>query len=324
MLRRLMVGCGAVVLMGLPAMGQTAPGGSARQDQNPPTGQPAARPSAGQVPGQAGTPNAPTPRRGTQAPNLGNTDVLPGPIDGPKDLLETARMLFMLTDTNGDNLISEKEAIDAGNLLVGGFFFRADANGDGTLTKDEAQQARDALFAQQPILRFVLSRADKTNTPENAAVSPETEIKPSTVAQQIGQLLDANNDRQLQAAELRQAVQTGVKGLFVMVDANHDGQVSPAEINAGALTLAREGVQTAFQTADADKNGGLSKDEFAKALVQPGYTLFDIVDRNLDGQLTEDEIGQAMQIAFQQVTRMGVTPPSNSPAAIVGDGTASR
>ena len=43
-------------------------------------------------------------------------------------------MLFKLADTNNDGQISQKEATDAGNLLVGGFFFRADANGDGTLT----------------------------------------------------------------------------------------------------------------------------------------------------------------------------------------------
>ena len=43
-------------------------------------------------------------------------------------------MLFKLADTNNDNLISQKEAVDAGNLLAGGFFFRADANGDGTVT----------------------------------------------------------------------------------------------------------------------------------------------------------------------------------------------
>ena len=43
-------------------------------------------------------------------------------------------MLFKLADTNNDNRISQKEAVDAGNLLAGGFFFRADANGDGTVT----------------------------------------------------------------------------------------------------------------------------------------------------------------------------------------------
>ena len=60
---------------------------------------------------------------------------IPGPIDSLQDLQDTGKMLFKLADENGDNQISQKEAIDAGNLLVGGLFFRADTNGDGTLTR---------------------------------------------------------------------------------------------------------------------------------------------------------------------------------------------
>ena len=70
-------------------------------------------------------------------------DVLPGPIDSISDLQDTAKLVFKLADSNNDDQISQREAIDAGNLLVGGFFFRADANGDGVLTEQEAQQARD-------------------------------------------------------------------------------------------------------------------------------------------------------------------------------------
>src|SRR5580704_5208177 len=66
-----------------------------------------------------------------------------GPIKSMHDLQDTAKVLFKLVDTNNDGQISQKEATDAGNLLVGGFFFRADANGDGTLTHEEAQQARE-------------------------------------------------------------------------------------------------------------------------------------------------------------------------------------
>ncbi len=68
---------------------------------------------------------------------------LPGPIDSLSDLRDTASLVFKLADTNNDNQISRKEATDAGNLLVGGFFFRADTNGDGVLTEQEAQQARE-------------------------------------------------------------------------------------------------------------------------------------------------------------------------------------
>ena len=75
-------------------------------------------------------------------------NVLPGPINSVSDLEDTAKLLFKLADTNNDDQISQKEAVDAGNLLVGGFFFRADTNGDGVLSADEARQAREMLFAQ--------------------------------------------------------------------------------------------------------------------------------------------------------------------------------
>ena len=67
-------------------------------------------------------------------------------------------MLFKLADENNDGQISQKEAVDAGNLLVGGFFFRADANGDGVLSKDEARAARDAFLAQQPVMRVFVEK----------------------------------------------------------------------------------------------------------------------------------------------------------------------
>src|SRR5439155_15599767 len=93
------------------------------------------------------------------AQDRGRAGDLPGPIDSIQDLQDTARMLFKMADTNNDGQISQKEAVDVGNLLVGGFFFRADANGDGTLTPEEARAARESLFQQQPLLRYVLQKA---------------------------------------------------------------------------------------------------------------------------------------------------------------------
>ncbi len=307
-----------------------APPGGQQSPANPPESgtipgrvnqgqQPAARQAPGQQPA-APDRRVPPPQAGRAGQQGGNPDVLPGPIDSPQDIFETARMIFMLTDTNNDGQISQKEAVDAGNLLVGGFFFRADQNGDGTLTKDEAQQARDALFQQQPMLRFLLTRAERSNTPQGAPGGDAgKELQPSEVARQLGGLLDANNDRQIQATELRQAVQTAVQAMFAIADSDRNGNLSPAELNQSVVTVARESVGGVFKLADADNNGSLTKDEFAKALVQPGYTVFDILDRNLDGQLTTEELDQALRIAMQQVRSMSVTPPANSPQRAIED-----
>lgn len=254
--------------------------------------------------------------------NAGEAQInLPGPIDSPEDLLETARMLFVMADVNGDGQISQQEATEAGNLLVGGLFFRADANGDGTVSREEATQARQALLQQKPVLRFVIDRASRDNTPDGAqAGQQQAGTDPNQIAQAAWSLLDSNNDGQLQATEVRQAVQTGVQGLYAAADTNRDGQLSPAELNAAMYGAARAGLQATFQAADQDNSGTLSKEEFAQAVVQPAYTVFDILDRDLDGQLSPQELEQAARIAAQQIDKMTVDVPANSPANVLGSG----
>jgi Ca2+-binding EF-hand superfamily protein len=243
-------------------------------------------------------------------------DSLPGPIDSFRDLQDSAKILFKIVDTDNNGQISQKEATDAGNLLVGGFFFRADANGDGTLSPDEARQARETLFSQQPLLRYVLTKAK----PTNPAPSTEPNGSPAQVAttiaanpmQAIGNLLDTNHDQKIEASELRQAVQTGVQLLFSSADTNQDGQLTPAELNAVVGEAAKAAVQTAFQVADMDHNGAISVSEFDKALTEPAHAAFRVFDGNNDGQISMQELQQAERIIFDQVRRLRVPDAPNS------------
>jgi Ca2+-binding EF-hand superfamily protein len=253
-------------------------------------------------------------------------EVLPGPIDSISDLQDTAKLIFKLADTNNDDQISRQEATDAGNLLVGGFFFRADINGDGVLTAEEAQQARQTLFAQQPLLKFVLERAKPTNVPQGnqpqnvQPVTPGAANDPRQVAQALASdpmgtitnLLDTNHDQKIEATELRQAVQMGVTTLFMVSDSNQDGQLSPYELNAAVGEIAKSAVQSVFQAADADRNNMLSMDEFDKALVEPAHAVFRVLDANADNQLTLAELQRAQQIIQDQIQRLAVPEPSNS------------
>jgi Ca2+-binding EF-hand superfamily protein len=255
-------------------------------------------------------------------------DVLPGPIDSLTDLQDTAKLVFKIADTNNDNQISQKEAVDAGNLLVGGFFFRADVNGDGVLTAQEAQQARETLYTQQPLLRFIVERAKPTNVAagnvpqNNQAIVAGTTNDPARVVQSfaadpmgtIGNLLDTNRDQKIEASELRQAVQTGVQSLFIVADTNQDGQLNPYELNAAVTEVAKSAVQTAFQAADGDRNGMLSMDEYDKALAEPAHAVFRVLDANGDNQLTFAELERAQQIIADQIQRLQVPEPSNSAA----------
>jgi Ca2+-binding EF-hand superfamily protein len=231
---------------------------------------------------------------------------LPGPLGGIEDLENVGKMLFKMADTNNDNLISQKEAVDAGNLLAGGFFFRADANGDGTVTHEEATAAREALFNQKPLLRFIFQRGQSEVRQQAAQGGTNPQ------AMNVMSLLDSNHDRNITASELRQAVQTSVQGLFLVADKNGDGQLEPAEANQAVLEAGRTAVQTAFNAADVDKNGAVSQAEFDRAIINPAHVAFRILDANRDNQISADELRSGSQILVKELRGLQIPEPNNS------------
>jgi Ca2+-binding EF-hand superfamily protein len=253
------------------------------------------------------------------------TGDLPGPIDNARDLQDTAKMVFKMADTNNDGQISQKEAVDAGNLLVGGFFFRADANGDGVLDQQEAMAAREQLFRQQPLMRYIFEKAK----PQQGVTASASSTDPAQIArnlaanpaQAIGSMLDSNKDQKIEATELRQAVQQGVQLLFQVADANQDGQISPVELNRTAGEMAKAATQIAFQTADLDRNGAISMAEFDKALIEPAHAGFRVLDGNNDGQLSLEELQRAQQIIADQIRRLQMPDAPNAPINALGSGT---
>ena len=231
---------------------------------------------------------------------------LPGPINSVEDLQDAGKLLFKLADTNNDNRISQKEAVDAGNLLAGGFFFRADTNGDGTVTPDESRAAREALFNQKPLLRFIFQRGESAIN-EQAGAGAVKQGKMNLM-----NVLDTNHDGNFSASELRQAVQTTVQSLFLTADRNGDGQLDPAEVNQAVIDMGRTAVQTAFNAADTDNNGAVSQAEFDKAILNPAHVLFKIFDTNNDGQISPDEMRSGMQILVRELRSMQVPEATNS------------
>jgi Ca2+-binding EF-hand superfamily protein len=240
------------------------------------------------------------------------TKDIPGPIDSLQDLQDTGRMLFKLVDENNDGQISQKEAVDAGNLAVGGLFFRADTNGDGVVSQEEAKAARDSFLAQKPMVRFIIERAKLANPKTNSSAP-----NPATVF--MG-LVDANNDKQLQATEVRQAVQTAVQGLFAAADTNRDGLMSPTEVNAAIYGAMKAAEQATFQAADFNHDGQISKEEFTKALTDPANAAFAILDANNDGQLSQQELQSAGQTFEAQIKRTLLPEPPNSLKNLIQSG----
>jgi Ca2+-binding EF-hand superfamily protein len=237
---------------------------------------------------------------------------LPGPIDSLQDLQDTGKMLFKLADENNDGQISQKEAVDAGNLMIGGLFFRADANGDGALEPQEMQAAREEILREKPMLNIFLQRMRA----QNAAQANNT----ANAARGAMSLLDSNNNGKIEAAELRQLVATSVQSAFAATDTNRDGQLSPTEVNAAIVGAARSAAQAAFQRADSDGNGQLSQQEFIKALDEPASTVFKVVDANNDGQLSPQEAQAAARMIGSQLRSLNVPEAPNSARNLIRSG----
>jgi Ca2+-binding EF-hand superfamily protein len=115
--------------------------------------------------------------------------------DGPRGI--------MRADTNGDGKISKEEAAALHDKLQGGWFDKTDLDKDGFVSQDELRQARDTRQGGR-----------------------HEEMK----------------------ARMEQR--------FKEADANGDGQISLDEAQAKMPRLAER-----FSTLDSDKNGLLSKDE---------------------------------------------------------------
>jgi Ca2+-binding EF-hand superfamily protein len=242
----------------------------------------------------------------------GRGDDKPGPIVSLSDLQDAGKILFKLADGNNDGQISQKEAIDAGNLMVGGFFFRADANGDGVLSKDEAKAAKDAFLSQQPLLRvFVEKNQNVQPTPGSAAANAN---------QTFEALVDTNHDGNLQATEVRQLVTTTVTAIFASADTNRDGNLSPTEVNAAIIGAANAMANAAFQAADLDKNGQISQAEFDKAIIEPAHAIFRAMDLNNDGQISPEEARSAREAIMQQVKMLRVPEQPNSARNLINSG----
>jgi Ca2+-binding EF-hand superfamily protein len=233
---------------------------------------------------------------------------MPGPIDSLEDLQDTGRMLFKLADENNDGQISQKEATDAGNLLVGGFFFRADKNGDGVLSPEEAREAREAFLSTKPWVRYAVGTA-KVQLQKDGASKPANR----NMLANLAATFDTNNDKQLQAGELRQAVQSAVSGAFNAADTNRDGQLSNTEVNAAIAGVRRQIAQAAFQQADTDNDGQISQAEFIKAIEEPARVAFAVMDLNHDGKISPQEAQTARQLVVSKLRQGYVPEASNSP-----------
>jgi hypothetical protein len=241
---------------------------------------------------------------------------IPSPVEALRDLQNAGRMAFMMADVNHDGQVSLQEAIDANNLIVGGFFFRADADGNGSVSPEESRAVTDRYLNANPWIKYIVT----TVRSQMRQKTGQTSSNPTNPIQGVALLLDSNNDKQIQASELRQLVQTVTQSVFAAADTNRDGQMSPSEMNAAVAGGVRAAAQASFQQADADRNGQLSRDEFDKAIVEPANVIFQVVDLNHDGQISQQEAQQIQNAILNRIRTAQLPEPANSPTNLLESG----
>jgi Ca2+-binding EF-hand superfamily protein len=214
---------------------------------------------------------------------------------GPGGGMSFIRMSPILNavDVNQDGVLSAAEIADAPAQIR-----KLDKNGDGKLTQDEAG------------LRMGGGRGGGRGRGEGRGGDgggDEPPSPPPTAAELTATLMmfDANHNGQLEKSEVPERMQ----GLFERGDTNHDGVLTQDEIAklaeanrqqaGGGGRGGGEGrggrgpgggnqFDLAFTALDTDHNGEISAEEINNASAS-----LKTLDKNADGQITEDEVTPA-------------------------------
>lgn len=207
------------------------------------------------------------------------------PCESPLNVESALASLIDRADADQDGRVSRDEASAFTSFLVGGFFFRADADANGVVTPEEGRQARAEFFEKYPAVGAVFR--------EVRGVTGQSPF--ATIAG----LLDVEYGKPLSTAEARAAARQAVNDLYAVADTNKDSSITVAEVRQVGIDAANALGAVAFQQSDADANGRLSLQEFQAALAGPARVAFGLADRDNDGQLTRDEAS----VALAQATR---------------------
>jgi len=238
---------------------------------------------------------------------------LPNPMEAVRLIENVGLTMFLAADVNHDGLLSQREAIDASNTLVGGFFFHADRDGNGVVTQVEAKAVQETYLSQNPWARKIVETIEEQQKSTSESRMPDP-------IQSFAALLDSNNDKQIQASEVRELVQSTTQTIFASADTNRDGLLSPSELNAAVAGGARAVAQFGFQQADLDGNGSLSRAEYDKAIIEPANLVFALLDVDRDGQISQQEAQQTERTIIDQVRMLQLPEPANSLTNLIESG----
>jgi len=235
------------------------------------------------------------------------TELRPAPDanGGSNELVALAEKVFDLADLDGDGRVSKAEALGTASFYAGGFFLRADADEDGTVTPSEAAESLQGPMSQ-PLV------AEVVTTLRNAGGQ--------NPVQQLSRVLDVEHGQPLTVKEARAASRRGVDALFATGDTNRDGALSRDELRAVAVRMNHGAPSISFSAADTNHDGTIDRDELEAVALVPIRDAFEKADADGDGKLSAVEVQVAMrllnrELGARQPPRVGPKPVPQTPPA---------
>jgi Ca2+-binding EF-hand superfamily protein len=198
-----------------------------------------------------------------------------------------------LADSDGNGQISRREAQSFANFVIGGFFFKADTNGDGVVSPEEGLSARSDFIGQYPALATLLDQA--------RSMAGESPFKA------LAAMLDLEYGKSLSADDARAAAKGALDDVFDVADSDSNGTITPAEARVASWAGVRNLGQQAFRSVDANADGKLDLAEFQGAVDKTAKLAFEAGDANDNGTLTEQEAGVALGGVIRH---LGIPTPS--------------
>jgi Ca2+-binding EF-hand superfamily protein len=200
-----------------------------------------------------------------------------GRVQAAPELQQAVSWAMAVADSNGDGKITRDELNGALNFVIGGFFFRADANADGRITPKERAEARADFAKDHPEVGHLL-------TPFSTSAAVKT----------LMASLDINFEQTIELKQTRSTIREAVDGIFDSVDKNSDDTISASEANQSFHEAAAALGRAAFARADTNSDGSMTLDEFHVSLNAPLKRAFESADANDDGKLTDAEAASMM------------------------------
>lgn len=204
-------------------------------------------------------------------------------------------------DVSPEQFVAQYDADKSGTLSQDEFpgpehaFARVDADGNGQITVEEAVAAEKTRHERRGM----------------QGAGGAATMEPQARWERLLEHADADGNGVISQDEFN-----GPEHAFARLDANQDGQITQEETlavtprqgrQAGEAGMQRgnanpeQGWQRMLERHDADKSGTISQDEFMGR-----DEVFDAIDANDDGQISEDELGQAaQQFRQRRGARMG-------------------